>query len=38
MMIDFGLWDEAVRQTYKHKRQEFYLDDLRRKGPKNLIE
>ena len=37
-LINLNLWDEALANIYKYKLEEFYIDEVRRKAPPDIIE
>ncbi len=38
LMINLNLWEDAITTVYKYKLQDFYIDEIRRKAPADLIE
>ena len=32
MLIEYEMWEDAVKQVYAHKKQADYLDELQRRG------
>jgi hypothetical protein len=37
-LINLNLWDEALANIFKYKLEEFYIDEVRRKAPPEIIE
>ena len=32
LLIEYEMWEDAVKQTFAHKKQEDYLEELQAKG------